>query len=114
MGRFWQIVRIGCRIYMLTIFIIPNITFVCPLHRGVTLKELKRLLKINCQQINSDTYVGCISGRIRNELWKRINKEPMIREANMLYAMQNHVIVKNKGSDFNKIKELDLIDLIRS
>lgn len=99
---------------MLTIFIIPNITFVCPLHRGVTLKELKRLLKINCQQINSDTYVGCISGRIRNELWKRINKEPMIREANMLYAMQNHVIVKNKGSDFNKIKELDLIDLIRS
>lgn len=32
----------------------------------------------------------------------------------MLYAIQSHVIVKNKGSDSNKIKELDLIDLIKS
>ena len=88
---------------MLTIFIISNIT-----------KELKRLLKINCQQINSEAYVGCISSRIRDELWKRIDKESIIREATMIYAIQNHVVIENKGSDSNKIKELDLIDLIKS
>lgn len=86
---------------MLIIFIIPNAT-----------KDLKMLLKINCQQIDSDIYVGCISGRIRDELWKRINDDNLIREAVVLYAIQNHVIMKNKGS--SKIKEFDLIDLIKA
>lgn len=85
----------------MTIFIIPNIT-----------KELKRLLKINCQQINSDTYVGCISGRIRDELWKRIDQESMLREATMIYAIQNHVVIENKC--FNKAERFDLIDLIEA
>lgn len=80
---------------------IPNIT-----------KELKKLLKINCQQINSDTYVGCISGRIRNELWKRINQEPMLREATMIYAIQNHVVIENKC--FGKVEKFDLINLIKA
>lgn len=85
---------------MLTIFIISNAT-----------KDLKMFLKINCQQIDSGIYVGCISGRIRDELWKRINDDNLIREAVVLYAIQNHVIMKNKGS--SKIKEFDLIDLIK-
>lgn len=86
---------------MLTIFIISNIT-----------KELKRLLKINCQQINSEAYVGCISGRIRDELWKRINDDNLIREATMIYAIQNHVVIENKC--FDKVERFDLIDLIKA
>lgn len=80
---------------------IPNIT-----------KELKKLLKINCQQIDFNIYVGCISGRIRDELWKRIDQEPMLREATMIYAIQNHVVIENKC--FGKVERFDLIDLIKA
>ena len=80
---------------------IPNIT-----------KELKKLLKINCQQINFNIYVGCISGRIRDELWKRINDDNLIREATMIYAIQNHVVIENKC--FDKVEKFDLIDLIKA
>lgn len=86
---------------MLIIFIIFNVT-----------KELKRILKINCQQIDSNIYIGCISGRIRDEIWKRINNEPIIREASMLYAIQNHMVIRSKGS--NKVTEFDFIDLVKS
>ena len=85
---------------MLTIFILDNID-----------KNLKKTLKLTCQAINSKIYVGCISARIREEIWKEIKKNNSIRYSTIIHALQNHLIVKTKSTQ--KVQAFDLVDLIK-
>ena len=85
---------------MLTIFILDNID-----------KNLKKTLKLTCQAVNSKIYVGCISARIREEIWQEINQNNSIRNATIIHAVQNHVIIKTKGTQ--KAQDFNLVDLIK-
>lgn len=85
---------------MLTIFILDNID-----------KDLKKALKLTCQAVNSKIYVGCISTRIREEIWQKIEQNNSIREATIIYTVQNHVIIETKGTQ--KVQAFDLADLIK-
>ena len=85
---------------MLTIFILDNID-----------KDLKKTLKLTCQAVNSKIYVGCISARIREEIWQEIEQNNSIRDATIIHAVQNHVIIKTKGTQ--KVQAFDLVDLIK-
>lgn len=85
---------------MLTIFILNNID-----------KDLKKTLKLTCQAVNSKIYVGCISTRIREEIWQEIEQNNSIHDVTIIHAVQNHVIIETKGTQ--KVQTFDLVDLIK-